>query len=109
MEIKEIQLKELVRKLSLNTNSISSINATLEEVELIKEELINQLEDELNRIKTNHINMIKTYEAKLIEFGIPIEEIGFEPLIPVDFKQMEEKKQDQSQIKNESRILEAER
>ena len=30
--------------------------------------------------------MIKTYEAKLIEFGIPVEEMGFEPLIPVDYK-----------------------
>lgn len=30
--------------------------------------------------------MIKTYEAKLIEFGIPIEEIGFEPLIPINIK-----------------------
>ena len=27
--------------------------------------------------------MIKTYEAKLAEFGIPVEEIGFEPLLPV--------------------------
>ena len=28
--------------------------------------------------------MIKTYEAKLAEFGIPVEEMGFEPLIPID-------------------------
>ena len=28
--------------------------------------------------------MIKTYEAKLAEFGIPVEEIGFEPLLPVN-------------------------
>lgn len=73
-------------KTSVESNS-SNIIATLEEVELLKEELINQLEDELNKIKSTHINMIKTYEAKLIEFGIPVEEMGFEPLIPVDFKQ----------------------
>lgn len=48
--------------------------------------MINQLEDDLNRIKTAHINVVKTYEAKLSEFGIPIEEMGFEPLIPVEFK-----------------------
>ena len=30
--------------------------------------------------------MIKTYESKLAEFGIPVEEMGFEPLIPVDIQ-----------------------
>lgn len=78
-------MKELLRRTALDANSVGAINHTLEEVELIKEELINQLEDELNKIKKTHINMIKTYEAKLIEFGIPVEEMGFEPLIPVDF------------------------
>lgn len=55
----------------------------------MKGELINQLEDELKRIKEAHINMIKTYDAKLAEFGIPSEEMGFEPLIPVDIKKNE--------------------
>ncbi len=73
----------------MDVNIINTINSNLDEVKLIKEELINQLEDELNRIKSTHINMIKTYEAKLIEFGIPVEEMGFEPLIPVDFKKDE--------------------
>jgi growth arrest-specific protein 8 len=78
---------ELVRKLQINPNSVMvNLNTTLEEVELMKGELINQLEDELKRIKEAHINMIKTYDAKLAEFGIPVEEMGFEPLIPVDIK-----------------------
>lgn len=81
-----MQLKELLKKFSLNPNAIANINTTLEEVELMKGELINQLEDELKRIKEAHINMIKTYDAKLAEFGIPVEEMGFEPLIPVDIK-----------------------
>jgi len=86
LEIKEVQLRELLRKTSLDPNALSNINTTLEEVELMKGELINQLEDELKRIKEAHINMIKTYDAKLAEFGIPSEEMGFEPLIPVDLK-----------------------
>ncbi len=86
MEIKEVQLKELFKKTSLNAEAINNINMTLEEVDLMKTELINQLEDELMRIKEAHINMIKTYEAKLSEFGIPQEEMGFEPLIPYDIK-----------------------
>ena len=86
LEIKEVQLRELLRKTSLDPNALSNLNTTLEEVELMKGELINQLEDELKRIKEAHINMIKTYDAKLAEFGIPSEEMGFEPLIPVDLK-----------------------
>ena len=86
LEVKEVQLKELLKKFSVNPNALSNINTTLEEVELMKGELINQLEDELKRIKEAHINMIKTYDAKLAEFGIPVEEMGFEPLIPVDIK-----------------------
>jgi hypothetical protein len=78
---------ELVRKLNLNPGSVMvNLNTTLEEVELMKGEMINQLEEELKRIKETHINMIKTYDAKLAEFGIPVEEMGFEPLIPVDIK-----------------------
>ena len=78
---------ELVKKMQINPNAVMvNLNTTLEEVELMKGELINQLEDELKRIKEAHINMIKTYDAKLAEFGIPIEEMGFEPLIPVDIK-----------------------
>jgi hypothetical protein len=88
LEIKEVQLKELIKKTSLNPETISNINITLEEVELMKTELINQLEDELMRIKEAHNNMIKTYEAKLAEFGIPQEEMGFEPLIPYDIKKV---------------------
>jgi hypothetical protein len=79
-------LKELLKKFSVNPNALANVNTTLEEVELMKGELINQLEDELKRIKEAHINMIKTYDAKLAEFGIPVEEMGFEPLIPVDIK-----------------------
>jgi hypothetical protein len=86
LEVKEVQLKELLKKTSLDSGAINNINTTLEEVELMKGELINQLEDELHRLKEAHINMIKTYEAKLAEFGIPPEEMGFEPLIPYDIK-----------------------
>lgn len=84
LEIKEVQLKELLKKTALDPNAINNMNTTLEEVELMKGELISQLEDELKRIKEAHINMIKTYDAKLAEFGIPSEEMGFEPLVPMN-------------------------
>ena len=84
LEIKEVQLKELLKKTLIDPTQIANLTSTLEEVELMKSETINQLEEELRRIKETHANMIKTYEAKLAEFGIPVEEIGFEPLLPVN-------------------------
>jgi len=79
-------LRELIKKTNIDPLAIANINSTLEEVELMKGEMINNLEEELKKIKEVHIDMIKTYEAKLTEFHIPIEEMGFEPLIPVDIK-----------------------
>ncbi len=84
LEIKEVQLKELIKRTLIDPNQINELSSTLEEVDLMKTETINQLEEELKRIKETHANMIKTYEAKLAEFGIPVEEIGFEPLLPVN-------------------------
>ena len=83
LEIKEVQLKELIKRTLIDPSQINQLTSTLEEVDLMKTETINQLEEELKRIKETHANMIKTYEAKLAEFGIPVEEIGFEPLLPV--------------------------
>lgn len=84
LEIKEVQLKELIKRTLIDPSQINELSSTLEEVDLMKTETINQLEEELKRIKETHANMIKTYESKLAEFGIPVEEIGFEPLLPVN-------------------------
>jgi growth arrest-specific protein 8 len=78
-----------MKRTTLDPAALANLSNTFEEVELMKGELINQLEDELKRIKEAHINMVRTYEAKLAEFGIPVEEMGFEPLIPVDVKEEE--------------------
>lgn len=84
LEIKEVQLKELIKRTLIDPAQINHLTNTLEEVDLMKTETINQLEEELKRITETHANMIKTYEAKLAEFGIPVEEIGFVPLLPVN-------------------------
>jgi len=84
LEIKEVQLKEVLKKTSVNPNTLANINNTLEEVESMKGELIHQLEEELKKIKEAHINMLKTFEAKMAELDIPTEEMGFEPLVPYD-------------------------
>lgn len=60
------------------------IRSTLEEVEQLKNEAIREIQTELKKIREAHSNMVKTYEGKLSEFGIPVEELGFDPLVPAN-------------------------
>merc|ERR1712136_577009 len=46
-----------------------------------KHDIVSQLEEEVQRIKDSHHTMVKTYESKLAEYGIPPEELGFTPAI----------------------------
>ena len=41
---------------------------------------IRDLQYELARVCKAHNDILRTYEAKLRQFGIPVEEIGFKPL-----------------------------
>ena len=60
------------------------IRSTLEEVENLKNDAIREIQSELKKIREAHSNMVKTYEGKLSEFGIPVEELGFDPLVPAN-------------------------
>ena len=45
-----------------------------------KNTAIKDLQYELARVCKSHNDLLLTYEAKLREFGIPVEELGFTPL-----------------------------
>lgn len=49
---------------------------------MLKSEMIHHLQNELKRIRDYHENMIKAYESKMSELNIPVEEMGFTPIIP---------------------------
>lgn len=47
--------------------------------------MITDLEQEVNRVATAHARLVRAAEAKLRDFGIPKEELGFEPQgVPCD-------------------------
>jgi growth arrest-specific protein 8 len=50
----------------------------------MKNDTIREIQTELKKIREAHSNMVKTYEGKLSEFGIPVEELGFDPLVPAN-------------------------
>jgi hypothetical protein len=63
---------------------MQTVTQSLEDVENIKNEQIVVIQGELKKIREAHSNMVKTYESKLAEFGIPVEELGFDPLVPAN-------------------------
>lgn len=68
----------------IDPKSVGVIKSTLEEVENMKNEAIKDIQLEMKKIREAHSNMVKTYEGKLSEFGIPVEELGFDPLVPAN-------------------------
>jgi len=59
----------------------SGISQKLDQVIAYKNDIVSQLQDEVQRIKDSHRTMVKTYESKLAEYGIPPEELGFTPAV----------------------------
>lgn len=56
----------------------------MEEVEIVKNDMIVELQLQLQQIRKAHSHMVKAYEGKLSEFVIPVEELGFDPLVPTN-------------------------
>jgi hypothetical protein len=90
IEIKELQIGQLDPNLvgifffTVSLMILGEINRTIDEAENAKNELINELQTELQQIRKAHTHMVKAYEAKLAEFVIPVEELGFDPLVPTN-------------------------
>ena len=77
-------MNQLLAAAKIDPKSVGVIKSTLEEVETTKNEAIKDIQYEMKKIREAHSNMVKTYEGKLSEFGIPVEELGFDPLVPAN-------------------------
>jgi growth arrest-specific protein 8 len=84
LEVKDAQLNQILSSANINQEDLQNIRASLEEVESLKNDSIREIQQELKKIREAHFNMVKTYEGKLQEFGIPVEELGFDPLVPAN-------------------------
>ncbi len=83
-ETKDAQINQLLAASKIDPKAFGIIQNTLEQVENLKNEAIKEIQSELKKIREAHSNMVKTYEGKLSEFGIPVEELGFDPLVPAN-------------------------
>lgn len=86
-EKQEIMLKEtldtcaaVVKATGKDLESPIELERRVENVLDEKNKLIQELRYELARLTKAHDDLLATYEAKLQQFGIPKEELGFEPL-----------------------------
>lgn len=84
LETKDAQTNQILSVSNIDPQALGMIKSTLEEVENLKNDAIREIQNELKKIREAHSNMVKTYEGKLSEFGIPVEELGFDPLVPAN-------------------------
>ncbi|XP_010877654.2 dynein regulatory complex subunit 4 [Esox lucius] len=80
LEKKEAQLNEILSASNLDQTALSMVTGKLEEVLDSKNIAIKDLQYDLARVCKAHNDLLRTYEAKLQAFGIPVEELGFKPL-----------------------------
>ena len=75
--LQESALAEVLASTNLHPEIIGDIQHNLEDVLMAKNKATQRLEDSLDELKRKYARTIQLYEAKLAEFQIPVEELGF--------------------------------
>lgn len=81
LETTEAQVSELLTSANMDQATTTGISQKLDQVIAYKNDIVAQLQEEVERIKELHRTMVKTYELKLAEYGVPPEELGFTPAV----------------------------
>eukprot|EP00899_Mesostigma_viride_P016725 jgi/Mesvir1/25053/Mv11897-RA.2 len=81
LEKKEAQLGEVLAAAHLDPAVQASVAAKLDDVLDAKNALIKALQYDIAKVSKAHNDLIRVYENKLAEFGVPVEELGFRPLL----------------------------
>ncbi|GMH42905.1 hypothetical protein BSKO_10827 [Bryopsis sp. KO-2023] len=80
IEKKDAQVAEVLVAANLQPSAVQQVNKKLEEVLDNKNRIIKALQYDIAKVSKAHNDLIRVYDAKLAEFGIPAEELGFRPL-----------------------------
>merc|ERR1712048_239769 len=76
LERKEMTLRELVQRSGLDQGTVDNICKNMEEAIEAKNSILRNLKYSLAHATKAYNDAIRVYEAKLVEFGIPAEELG---------------------------------
>lgn len=80
VEKREVQFNEVLAASNLDPAALTLVSRKLEDVLESKNTTIKDLQYELARVCKAHNDLLRTYEAKLSAFGIPLDNVGFKPL-----------------------------
>ncbi|XP_043328813.1 dynein regulatory complex subunit 4-like [Cervus canadensis] len=80
VEKKEVQLNEVLAASNLDPAALTLVSRKLEDVLESKNSAIKDLQYELAGVCKAHSDLLRTYEAKLLAFGVPLDNVGFRPL-----------------------------
>ncbi|GMH43172.1 hypothetical protein BSKO_11094 [Bryopsis sp. KO-2023] len=81
LEKRESQLAECLLAAELDPEDTNKVNLKLEDVLNHKNRLIQQLRLDIAKVSKAHNDLIKVYEAKLVDYGIQPNDLGFRPLL----------------------------
>lgn len=81
LEVTEAQVSELLMSANVDRGTAGGISQKLDQVIQYKNDIITELHEEVQKIKDAHRQMIRTFECKLAEYGIPVEELGYQPAL----------------------------
>jgi DNA repair exonuclease SbcCD ATPase subunit len=88
LEHKEMQLQEVMQRAEVDSTEVS---AKIDDIMAGKNARINELEVELAKVQRAHSDILALYQQKMIKFGIPRDEIGFQTIpTPVAFSPLKE-------------------
>ncbi|XP_059940451.1 dynein regulatory complex subunit 4 isoform X6 [Mesoplodon densirostris] len=80
VEKKEVQFNEVLAASNLDPAALTLVSRKLEDLLESKNSTIKDLQYELARVCKAHNDLLRTYEAKLLAFGVPLDNVGFKPL-----------------------------
>jgi len=82
LEKKEAQLNEVLAASNLDPTALAVVTRKLEDVLDTKNAAIKDLQYEVARMYKTYNDTVRTFQSKLGEYGIPVEELGFQLLNP---------------------------
>lgn len=76
---REAQLNEVLSQASLDTTVMGNVTRKLDDIIEGRNQIIRDLQAELERVVRAHNVTIETYEGRMTDYCVPVEELGFKP------------------------------
>lgn len=82
-EVKKAQFTSVLRASNLDPVVLQNVTKKLDDVLSSKHDQITELKYEIAKVQKAHDDLVRVYESKLAELGVPKDQLGLEPLIGV--------------------------